>query len=169
MGKLKVYPVIKCIVCGAIYQSSYKHRITCSIVCKEKRIKANSLISHTKARLRFKSNFYKNKLWLTQKYTLGFNKEKGYKMAGFGWVNIPEHRVIFMRELGRELRSWEHIHHVNGIKTDNRRENLTLIVNKQHFTVTMAMNENKELRNRIIALEEDIRNLKTRYKLQEVS
>jgi hypothetical protein len=116
----------------------------------------------------FKKTFWEKKLWMTTKPTSINPNKRGYMTALFRYISIPYHRLIIMRKLGRELKIWEHVHHINSNKMDNREENLTLIGGQQHFTVTMAMEENKELRNRIIALEEDIRNLKTRYKLQEV-
>jgi hypothetical protein len=43
-----------------------------------------------------------------------------------------EHVLVAERQIGRRLLPDEHVHHINGVKTDNRPENLYVCTRAQH-------------------------------------
>jgi hypothetical protein len=71
-----------------------------------------------------------------------------YPNANIGKGYILEHRYVMSEHLRRPLRANEHIHHINGDKSDNRIDNLQLLTNSEHRKLHMENDSEVDIQRR---------------------
>ncbi len=60
-----------------------------------------------------------------------YHDSNGYIVVRKEGKKITEHRLVMEQMIGRELAPRENVHHLNGVRDDNRSENLELWVAPQ--------------------------------------
>lgn len=87
-----------------------------------------------------------------------FPNDKFYSMVDSNH-DVLEHRLLMAKHLGRLLLRSEHVHHINGIKDDNRIENLQLLSQADH-NIRIQLCRDCELRKEIRLLRWEFKELK---------
>jgi hypothetical protein len=108
----------ECEVCKNIFRPIDSKKRTCSRICG---YKIRVLIPHNKD---------KGKGWIDK---------KGYVIIKVNGKDTRQHRFIMEKHLGRKLLPTEDVHHINGIKHDNRVENLEVINHNKHSSIHSKM------------------------------
>jgi len=80
-----------------------------------------------------------------------------------GWV--LEHRLVAEEKYGRRILKTEHVNHINGIKDDNRPENLETISPSDHAGISNKQGaaQRKAMKAELAALREEVAAYRERY------
>ena len=64
-----------------------------------------------------------------------FRSYNGYRQykSGSGWNYT--HRTVAAKKMGGSIHPGNHVHHINGVKTDNRPSNLTVVSASTHAKI----------------------------------
>ena len=108
-------PDKNCEVCGILFRPIDSKKRCCSRACGYKIRKS---LPHNKDK------------------GVGWIDPRGYIQIRIGGKCVRQHRHVMEVFLGRKLDPKEDVHHINGIKTDNRVENLQVINHADHTRIT---------------------------------
>ena len=64
---------------------------------------------------------------------MAWKDPQGYIRVLHQGREVRQHRLVAEQMLGRPLLPEEHVHHRNGVKDDNRPENLEIVDNRTHL------------------------------------
>lgn len=117
-------------ICHGIFSKGFKHteeskkKMSIASKGKKKSIIARINMSLAKiGKIGKQTNNWKGGRYKRAGYIMIHSPHHPYKTID-GYV--PEHRLIMEKNIGRFLKSTEVVHHINGIRDDNRIKNLKL-------------------------------------------
>jgi len=123
---------ILCEECGkemVIYKSRYKRLKYCSEECRRKAWSKTRTYQTGIEHPGWKGGRYNlHGYWRLARSLLSETEREWFGRK----KDILEHRLIMARHLGRALKNFEVVHHLNGNRGDNRIENLQLLISTYH-------------------------------------
>lgn len=112
-----------CVVCFEPFLASHKKNSYCSHSCHAKILPITQKGADNPL---WKGGIHRRAIGAKRKQPLGYIEI----WTGSRWVG--EHRLIMEKHLGTNLNSNQHVHHINGVKSDNRLENLIVLTKIEH-------------------------------------
>jgi hypothetical protein len=119
-----------CPICTSEFQPKRRGQVFCSVTCRQK----NNGTGRRGQRTGLRSTPYKTRL--TKDGYLRMYAAKHPFAASRKEMHV--HDMVMELHLGRRLRPEECVHHLNGCKTDNRLENLQVMLHADHSSEHMT-------------------------------
>ena len=113
-----------CPICNQEFSPKRKEQKICSVTCRQK----NNAKGRNGQKTGVQSKQYKPRL-TKDGYLRMYS---GKHLYANGRKAIHVHVMVMEMHIGRALQLDECVHHINGIKTDNRLENLELMRHAEH-------------------------------------
>lgn len=147
-----------CENCKKEFSTNDKRRKCCNWDCR------NAVISKKYKGRKFtkehKENIRKNHHNVSGKFNPRWKGGEVFNGSGYVWIWSPnhphknnynyvlKHRLVMEEKIGRYLLPKEIVHHINGIKNDNRIENLKLFNNLKEHSTLHSKSSKRDLLNR---------------------
>lgn len=132
---------VPCEVCKTLFERKIKGTRTCSVACGNELKRVGKQAICACCGIGFKRPHGKKQTFCSRACSMKERNRTGQRthpeggtiLHGNGYIRqkkngkwVMQHRLVMEDKIGRLLTADEHVHHMNGIRNDNRPENLEL-------------------------------------------